>query len=93
MVDLAECAGLMDDVTAIAIRAAEAIQRSRREALSLKADGSPVTAADEAAEAVICKGQPRAGRAHCSERTGGVRKNRLTRRPDLFLGWSARRYA
>ena len=54
--DLAECGGLMDDLTAIAMRAAEAIQRSRREALRLKADGSPVTAADEAAEAVIREG-------------------------------------
>jgi 3'(2'), 5'-bisphosphate nucleotidase len=54
--DLAACVALMDDLTAIAARAAAAIRQSRRKALRLKADGSPVTAADEAAEAVICEG-------------------------------------
>jgi 3'(2'), 5'-bisphosphate nucleotidase len=49
------CAALIDDLTAIAARAAAAIQRTGAGALHRKADGSPVTAADEAAEAVICE--------------------------------------
>ena len=54
--DLAACVALLDDLTAIAARAAAAIRQSRREPLRRKADGSPVTAADEAAEAVIGEG-------------------------------------
>jgi 3'(2'), 5'-bisphosphate nucleotidase len=55
--DIAACVALMDPVTAVATRAAAVIIRQpRREALRRKADGSPVTAADEAAEVVICEG-------------------------------------
>ena len=58
--DAPACAALMDELTRIAMRAAEtildlAIDRGTRS----KADGSPVTAADEAAEAVICDGLQR----------------------------------
>jgi 3'(2'), 5'-bisphosphate nucleotidase len=49
-------ADLMDALAGLAAQAAGIIRRSRREALRRKADGSPVTAADEAAEAAICKG-------------------------------------
>ena len=49
-------ADLMDLLAALAAEAAGVIQRSRREMLRHKADGSPVTAADETAEAVICAG-------------------------------------
>ncbi len=59
--DAAASAALMDDLTAIAARAAQAIlDLSRQAGLRRKADGSPVTAADEAAEAVICEGLERA---------------------------------
>jgi len=54
--DLAACVALMNDLTTVAAQAAAAILQSHREALRLKADGSPVTAADEAAEKVICEG-------------------------------------
>jgi 3'(2'), 5'-bisphosphate nucleotidase len=50
-------AELMDALTAITTSAAEAIRLSRGErGVQIKADGSPVTAADQAAEAVIRDG-------------------------------------
>ena len=54
--DIAACVALMDPLAAIAARAASVIRQSGCEALRRKADGSPVTAADEVAEAVICEG-------------------------------------
>ena len=56
-VDIAAGAALMDELTAIIARAAQAVRdRSATSALRSKPDGSPVTAADDAAEAVICDG-------------------------------------
>jgi 3'(2'), 5'-bisphosphate nucleotidase len=49
-------ADVLDLLAALAAHAADIIRRSGREALRHKADGSPVTAADEAAEAAICAG-------------------------------------
>ncbi len=57
--DAAACAALMEHLTAIVARAAEAIQRCGASSLRRKGDGSPVTAADEAAEAVILQGLER----------------------------------
>lgn len=55
-------AALLDDLTAIGIAAAETISDSRAGGdVRLKADGSPVTGADEAAEAVIRDGLERLG--------------------------------
>jgi 3'(2'), 5'-bisphosphate nucleotidase len=54
--DTAACAELIDDVTTIAARAAGAILRLAGSAPRRKPDGSPVTAADEASEAVIYEG-------------------------------------
>ena len=55
--DAAACAELMDDLTGIAEQAAQAILGFATDAgLRSKADGSPVTAADEAAEAIIRDG-------------------------------------
>jgi 3'-phosphoadenosine 5'-phosphosulfate (PAPS) 3'-phosphatase len=55
--DASACAVLLDELTAIAARAAEAILAlARRLDVRTKADGSSVTAADEAAEAIICVG-------------------------------------
>jgi 3'(2'), 5'-bisphosphate nucleotidase len=54
--DIAGCSALIDDVTAIAAHAAAAIRQMNVTSLRRKADGSPVTAADEAAEAVIWQG-------------------------------------
>jgi len=52
--DAASCASLVDSMTAIAISASEVIRRSgRHSGVRLKPDGSPVTAADEGAEALI----------------------------------------
>jgi 3'(2'), 5'-bisphosphate nucleotidase len=50
----------MDALTAIAMAAAEAIRRSKRAGhVKVKSDGTPVTVADEAAEAVIRRGLTR----------------------------------
>ena len=58
--DAAACAELMDALTEIAARASEAIlQVAGNAEVRNKNDGSPVTAADEAAEAVICDGLKR----------------------------------
>jgi 3'(2'), 5'-bisphosphate nucleotidase len=55
--DIAECTALMAELTRIGERAAQAIRDWAGKApVRSKADGSPVTAADEAAEAVICEG-------------------------------------
>jgi 3'(2'), 5'-bisphosphate nucleotidase len=51
--DINACAALMEELTAIAARAAAAIRQCGAASLRHKADGSPVTAADQAAEAVI----------------------------------------
>jgi 3'(2'), 5'-bisphosphate nucleotidase len=58
--DAAACADLMDALTGITAHAAQAILGFATAAgLRSKADGSPVTAADEAAEAIICDGLKR----------------------------------
>jgi 3'(2'), 5'-bisphosphate nucleotidase len=51
--DTNACVALIEDLTAIAARAATAIRQCGAGSLRHKADGSPVTAADQAAEAVI----------------------------------------
>ena len=52
--DAAICTALMGELTAISVAAAEAIRRSAWQGgVRIKADESPVTLADEAAEAVI----------------------------------------
>ncbi len=62
--DIAACADLIEKLTAISTSAADAIQRWRRDSyVRIKADGSPVTAADEAAEAVIGDGLAHLGPA------------------------------
>jgi 3'(2'), 5'-bisphosphate nucleotidase len=58
--DAAACADLMDELTSVTAQAAKAILDFAIDAgLRSKADGSPVTAADEAAEAIICDGLKR----------------------------------
>ena len=58
--DAAACADLMDELTGITAQAAAAILDFATDAgVRSKADGSPVTAADEAAEAIICDGLKR----------------------------------
>jgi 3'(2'), 5'-bisphosphate nucleotidase len=58
--DAAACADLMDEITEIAARASKAIlQVAGNAEVRNKGDGSPVTAADETAEAVICDGLKR----------------------------------
>jgi 3'(2'), 5'-bisphosphate nucleotidase len=55
--DSAACAELIDAMTAMSLAAADAIRRLHgRASVRIKADGSPVTAADEAAETVIRDG-------------------------------------
>ena len=51
--DTSACEALIEGLTAIAARAAAAIRQCGMASLRHKADGSPVTAADQAAEAVI----------------------------------------
>ena len=55
VLDTKACLALLEDLTATACRAAEAIRQCGAGSLRDKADGSPVTAADQAAEAVILK--------------------------------------
>ena len=59
--DAAACAALMDELTKIAAQAAEKILDFANTATDVrtKADNSPVTAADEAAETVIRDGLAR----------------------------------
>ena len=58
--DPAAYAELIAALTGLSVSAAAAIRRARgRGSIRIKADGSPVTAADEAAEAVIRKGLKR----------------------------------
>ncbi len=59
--DFAAYAALLEDMSAIGVAAAETIRNSREGEVRLKADGSPVTGADEAAEAVIRDGLARLG--------------------------------
>jgi 3'(2'), 5'-bisphosphate nucleotidase len=60
ILDVAASAALMDELTGITARAAETIlDLAKTGDTRTKADGSPVTAADEAAEAVICEGLQR----------------------------------
>jgi 3'(2'), 5'-bisphosphate nucleotidase len=54
--DALACAGLIDALTAIGTAASEAILDARNVEVRIKPDGSPVTAADEAAEALIHAG-------------------------------------
>ena len=55
-IDPATFPDLMDGLTRITISAAEAIRSQGQGRVNIKADGSPVTAADEAAEAIIRDG-------------------------------------
>jgi 3'(2'), 5'-bisphosphate nucleotidase len=55
----AESAALLEELTALSVRGAKAIRETGSGGLRNKADGSPVTSADEAAEAVICDGLQR----------------------------------
>jgi 3'(2'), 5'-bisphosphate nucleotidase len=53
VLDTKTCAALLEDLTVTAARAAKIIQQCGAGSFRRKDDGSPVTAADEAAEAVI----------------------------------------
>jgi 3'(2'), 5'-bisphosphate nucleotidase len=58
--DAAACDDLMDELTRLVAHAAETIlDLAIKTGVRSKADGSPVTAADEAAEAIICDGLKR----------------------------------
>ena len=84
--DAAACAGLMADLTEIGWQAAETILASDSTART-KPDGSPVTAADEAAEAVICKGLARIapGIPVISEEQAGREKPHVAASGTYFL--------
>jgi 3'(2'), 5'-bisphosphate nucleotidase len=58
--DAAACAPLMEELTKLTAQAAETIlDLASGSDVRIKADGSPVTAADEAAESLICAGLQR----------------------------------
>ena len=58
--DAAACADLMDEITEITAHAAETIlDFAKTPDVQRKADGSPVTSADLAAEAIVCEGLQR----------------------------------
>ena len=78
----------MDDLTKIAAHAAETILNlAIKTDVHTKADGSPVTAADEAAEAIICAGLQRLAPAVpiISEEQAGREKPKATGRGSYFL--------
>ena len=54
--DAAACTALLAPLTALSVRAAQAIRSAGSGGVRIKADGSPVTPADEAAEATIRDG-------------------------------------
>ena len=86
--DASACALLLDELTAIAARAAEAVLAlARRPDVRMKADGSPVTAADEAAEAIICEGLRRISPnlPIISEEQAAVKKPRPIESGSYFL--------
>ena len=91
--DAAACAALIDALTTIGARAAASDPATLRgkAAVRSKADGSPVTAADEAAEAVICDGLG----AACSGVAGHFRGAGRARKADsrsraAAIFWSIR---
>jgi 3'(2'), 5'-bisphosphate nucleotidase len=58
--DAVACAALMEELTELTAQAADTIlELAGKTGVRTKADGSPVTAADEAAEAMICAGLQR----------------------------------
>ena len=77
-------AALIDDLTTIVSQAAAAILAARASALDtrIKADQSPVTAADEASEAIILEGVARLlpGVPIISEEASAARGRRRGRR-------------
>src|SRR6516225_11836385 len=82
----------MERLTAIATRAAATIRQCGLGSLRQKADGSPVTTADEAAEAVILQGLEQLApqipviSEERSAAEAGIRVGRF----DIFSGRSAR---
>ncbi len=90
--DAAACAELMDALTEIAARASEAILQvagnvAGNTEVRHKDDGSPVTAADEAAEAVICDGLKRLAPSVpiISEEQASHERPKLSARGSYFL--------
>lgn len=84
----AACTALMDELTKIAAHAAETIlDLATKPDMRTKADGSPVTAADEAAEAIICEGLQRLAPALpiISEEQAGREKPKAIGRGSYFL--------
>ena len=79
----------MDGLTGITMSAADAILRTQQGGVRIKADGSPVTAADEAAEAVIRDGLARLAPAlPIISEDSGARPARSCRTAPIF--WSIR---
>jgi 3'(2'), 5'-bisphosphate nucleotidase len=85
--DTNACAALIEDLTAIAARAAAAIRQCGAGSLRHKADGSPVTAADQAAEAVILQDLERLapGIPIVSEEREDQANARASQSPTYFL--------
>jgi len=86
--DAAACAALMDELTRITAHAAETIlELATQGGVRSKADGSPVTAADEAAETIICDGIARLAPAVpiISEEQAGHEKPKAVARGSYFL--------
>ncbi len=86
--DAAACATLMNELTKLTAHAAEAILGLATKAdVRTKADGSPVTAADEAAEATICEGLRRLapGVPIVSEEQASREKPKAIERGSYFL--------
>jgi 3'(2'), 5'-bisphosphate nucleotidase len=86
--DAASGAALIEELTKIVAHAAAAIlARSTGTGMRIKADGSPVTDADEAAEAIICEslGRIAPGVPVISEEQSGHEASSATERSSYFL--------
>ena len=93
--DINACEALMEELTAIAARAAAAIRQCGAASLRQKADGTPVTAADQAAEAVILRDLKRLAPWYPDRLGGKLRRRSGARRDvarrDVFSGRPPRR--
>ena len=91
--DPATGAELLEGLTALAVAAAKAILDCRADhSVRIKADGSPVTPADEAAEAIIREGLARLAPSLPVVSEEQAERHAARRRCRLFPGRSARRH-
>src|SRR3981081_4672127 len=94
VIDRDAAAALMEPLTDLVVRAGAAILAVDRGAMKIdgKADGSPVTEADLAADRIIAEGLARPGSLRPSPRRAARCPGQAALRSKLLPGRSARRY-